>query len=285
MLDVVGPFQRFNLRLLLLISFGGLILTGLSTQAKAVPIGAVQSMVNYNLCEFVLGTGSDCDRRSGILTDMFSDAALTSYHIDVAFDPNVYVFDPDSSGPVCSFADGGNPCLPAFDEVGTFPIQDLPLEADGSSFSGGTPLPGSLLSITTTHLSPTSELVSVDYILPFPIFLPIDQSVFFLAFDVIQPLPGPRTATYFDTPGVYDFTQISSSCGLDACGAPIPIYGFNINENVSTVPEPSSIWLLASGILLFSVRRWVYCHWQKGHCRGNTVRRKQPVGWITFYAT
>ncbi len=150
------------------------------------------------------------------------------------------------SGPTCSFALNGTPCPPVFDSAGTFPL--------GANMGiGGLPLSGSTLSMSSG---------SVDYTLP-PggVLLPVDETVFdfvFLAPETFSTVGA--TVTYFDVPGNYEFMLSNNSCndGTLVCGADVPIYGFNLSipDLPISTPEPSTIWIVALGIVAISVTRW-----------------------------
>lgn len=188
----------------------------------------LDSITAYKLCRDTGGGFFECTAAA-----LYVDPAatnLSSLQLQLAYDTARWVFDAGQSGPLCSFALGGSPCPPVTAAVGMQPLAPLPASA-------GSTVPGSTLS-----LSASGGIVSLDYALPNPVSVPSDQNVFVLAFDAVTPFPSDSaTATYFNTPGVYEFTQLSASCGDVTCASDTPITGLNLNIGV---PEPPTLSLL-----------------------------------------
>jgi hypothetical protein len=111
-----------------------------------------------------------------------SGSDISSIQLQFDYDPAQWVFDAAASGLVCALASGGDCPAPAA-ALGTFPIAE-------AASSPGSPLPGSTLTMTAA-----GGVVTVDYTLPSPVDLSVDQNVFVLSFDFIDPvdLDAPMT--------------------------------------------------------------------------------------------
>jgi hypothetical protein len=198
--------------------------------------------------ECLMATGASGDETLKILFDPHTTDVFR-IHLKLSFDPTQFKLDPSQSGPFCSFADGGMPC-PQRPPVELGKKTEIPQIAPSSesgisekriarerfvkdnTFNPGIPPPGSILSFS----EPTSGHVVVDYILPAPVNLSIDQIVFALAFRVINPPRKRLFATYFgtppeaQTPGAVRFNLLESSCngGAIRCIGQPAIEAFDI---------------------------------------------------------
>src|SRR5687768_513942 len=107
-----SELSMFNTRLVLLVLCTGLMLMLQSSPARAVNLWA--SWRAYTSCQ---GSDENC-LEVAITADLGggeSPVTFTTYHADLAYDPQLWIFNPSHSGPLCSFAAGGTPCLPAVD--------------------------------------------------------------------------------------------------------------------------------------------------------------------------
>jgi hypothetical protein len=91
-----------------------------------------------------------------------SGSDISSIQLQFDYNPAQWVFDAAESGPICALASGG--ACPGLDAaIGTFPIAEA------------TPSPGSPLSGSTLTMTAAGGVVTVDYTLPSPMDLSVDQ--------------------------------------------------------------------------------------------------------------
>ena len=175
---------------------------------------------------------------------------LSAKSIVIAYDPGRYGFRPELSGPVCEFAVGAN-CPPPSAQYGTFLVSSLPV----IDLQIGSPLPGSVLDVQNDAIN---GVVSVSYQLAAPLIFATagDRNWFAFYFESRTPYnPFQTLVTFYDTPGVYDFTQLSAGCvsSNGSCGSDIPGFGFSL----APVPEPASLamWLAGVAALALGLKR------------------------------
>jgi hypothetical protein len=159
---------------------------------------------------------------------------VNRFHLKLSFDPTRFKFNPLRSGPLCSFADGGEdggiPCDSPRPSVKLGKKTEIRVD----NTPPGIPPPGSILS----YSEPISGHLVVEYSLAKSVDLRTDQTVFELAFDLITPTKRNVRlfATYFgtppeaQTPGAVRFNQLESSCngGAIRCLGQPAIAAFDI---------------------------------------------------------
>jgi hypothetical protein len=215
-------------------------------EARAIggsPAPLALSKFGYNVCRF-LGFGFWTCLKFAIRVDPVGD--VSSVSTTLQYNTSRFSFNASESGPLGVFSVGGS-APPATPGVGTQPLpifsslQDTP----------GAPLPGSTLAVNDV-----GGVVSVNYTLASPINVPTETNFFLLVFDYVRPVTidaSRSTVTYSAlTPGA-DFTETSLVCSsgdplVPTCGSETPAMGITVN--LTSVPEPSTLTLLASGLAL-----------------------------------
>jgi PEP-CTERM motif len=232
---------------LILLTILGMVRTD---PARALLLGAepgeALSEAVLSACEHLIGPNLCRKYRISFYIDP-SGSDISSFQLEIDYDPSKWIFDAAASGPLCAFASGDSPCPANSAAVGTFPI------ADGASS------PGSLLPGSTITMTAAGGVVTVDYELASPVDLSLDQNVFALAFDAVDAvdLSHPPTATYFGSPGSYQFSVPSFSCNNQVpppCGGDPAIYGADINATF--VPEPSTWAMMLLGFVGLGYAGW-----------------------------
>jgi filamentous hemagglutinin family protein len=179
------------------------------------------SLEAYLSCEE--GGGTWCDYVY-VLADPRVQSVVSSFHLELRFDPHLYTFDQSRSVPLCDFAnDSDSACPPTRARLGTYLIRSTaPLR--------GTPPPGANLKYSG---EPSSGYLILDYAVPKGVNLSKDKNVFALAFHLTKPITADvtLTASYFKTPGAHQFNQIAFSCngGAIRCGGHPAVLGFDIS--------------------------------------------------------
>ncbi len=203
--------------------------------------GNFTSKEAYKICrEKKIGNIAEC-----IAAALYVDppsAEYTDINLILNYDSSKWTFRPDLSGPLCSFAVGGD-CPPPNAAIGTFPLLD-------HTVTLGTPLPASTLNFND---DPINGLVKVNYSLATPVLITENQNFLSLYFDAKKPFsPDSATVTYYSESGDYDFSEQSSVCTttefVSSCASTTPVAGLDID--VTSIPESfSPLPLIALGIL------------------------------------
>jgi hypothetical protein len=131
----------------------------------------------------------------------------TEINTEIKYDPSKWTFRPDKSGFLCQFSINGS-CPPANPLIGNFDLDSVP----DINFIPGQQLPGSIFSLNNDT---TNGIIKLNYKLADPLETGLPQNFYSLFFDAVSPLAF-SSITYFDTPGDYDFSQLSASCSTTA---------------------------------------------------------------------
>lgn len=156
-------------QLIAVIGFSSITLIGLADPVLSLDpegeFGDFTSKEAYKICRESGGGIIECTA-AAIYVDPPS-AEYTDINIILNYDSSNWIFRSDLSGPLCSFAVGGD-CPPPNAAVGTFPLLD-------NTVTPGTPLPGSTLNFND---DPVNGLVTLDYSLSDPILISENQNFF-----------------------------------------------------------------------------------------------------------
>lgn len=175
---------------------------------------------------------------------------VTAFDMALRYDPRLYSFLREQSGPLGIFSVGGDAPAPE-PGVGTQPISLLP----DTGFAPGAPLPGSTLTYTDV-----GGVLTIHHELASPVSSNVDINFFRTDFRFLKPIAidlNLSTFTYETVMGAgSDFSLVGFSCVTEnptlGCGSDTPSTG--LTAHYVPIPEPSSLALMFIGLALLATR-------------------------------